>query len=122
MRIKALVLIIAFAVAGLLLASPALYAGDYVDVAKVELRPQYLDKLNPVYKAWDKYAKGGMSMYPDQIAKIQANIAIAESYADENDMANFKKQMKKLKKAPKLLKKFAKKARLYFAPYKLEMK
>jgi len=114
MRIKALVVLIAFVFAGLLLASPALYAGDYVSVAKVELRPQYVDQLKPIYDAWNKYSKDAMLLYADQVAQIQANIAIAESYADENDMDKFKKIMgKELKGADKKLKKFAGKAKLW---------
>lgn len=125
MRIKTIskVLLIAVLAIGIsMVASPSVFAGDYVKTAKIKLRAQYVEKLKPVYAAWDKYAKTGMGAYPDQIAIIQAQIAIAEAAAAENDMDAFKKEMKKLKKAPKKLKKFAKKAKIYFAPYNLQMK
>jgi|GEM_PF-1753957 hypothetical protein len=125
MRIKTIskILLIAVLAIGIsMVASPSVFAGDYVKTAKVTLRGQYVEKLKPVYAAWDKHSKDAMGMYPDQIAIMQAQIAIAESAAAENDMAAFKAAMKKLKKAPKTLKKLAGKAKLYFQPYGIEMK
>ena len=122
MKIKILsVLIIGFFTFGLLLVSPVL-AGDYVAFSKVKLGGQYADKLGPVWKAWDKYHKDATIGFPEEVAKIRAQIAIAESRAADNDSEGFKKEMKKLKKAPKTLKKLAKKSKLYFTPYELQMK
>jgi hypothetical protein len=114
MKTKSFALFTVLLFAGLLIMPSLLYAGDYVDTAKVTLRPQYVEKLKPIYDAWDKYAKDAMKLSPDTVAEIQAKIAIAESYADENDMDAFEKEMKKLKSAEKDLKKAASVGKTYF--------
>ena len=114
MKTRSFALLTVFLFAGLLLMSPVLYAGDYVDTAKVTLRPQFVEKLKPIYEAWDKYAKDAMKLSPDTVAEVQAQIAIAEAAADENDMDAFEKELKKLKNAEKDLKKAASVGKTYF--------
>ena len=124
MRLKVFLplFIIGMFVLGLFMSSPVYAAGDYVKLTKWTLMPEYKDQLKPVYEAWDKYAMTAKKMYPKAVAEIQAQIAITEAAAAEKDMPAFKKEMKKLKKAPKTLKKLAGKAKIYFAPYQMEMK
>lgn len=124
MRLKVLLslFIVGLFALGLFVSSPVYAAGDYVRVSKAKLGGAFTSELAPVYKAFDKYAAGAKKMYPKEVADIQAQIAMAEAAAADGDMPAFKKEMKKLKKAPKFLKKLAKKAKLYFAPYNIEMK
>lgn len=116
------ILLIGIFAFSILMISPVVYAGDYVNLTKVKLGGEYKDQLKAVYVSWDKNAAMAKKMYPLQVAEVQAQIAIAEAAAAENDMPKFKKEMKKLKKAPKFLKKLAGKTKTFLVPQGLEMK
>ena len=116
------ILLIGIFALSIFMISPSVYAGDYVNLTKAKLGGEFKDQLKAVYTAWDKYAADAKKIYPEQVAEIQAQIAIAEAAAAENDMPKFKKEMKKLKKAPKTLKKLASRTKEYFAPRGLELK